>query len=94
MGFLAKAIDDLKVFICCVTKDYCASNNCNLEFDHAFRSNKLLIPILIDDLEPLGYIEEEKKIHEITVSNGNYPCGIGFQIGLVNKNLNKNYFRV
>ena len=73
---IRKAIDDSKNVICCITKDYCRSENCNLEFNYAFNLNKPLIALLIDDLEPT-------KLHEIDVKNRNYPCGIGIKILLV-----------
>ena len=76
-GQIAQAIRRSKVFLCCITKDYCASNDCNLEFDHAFSLNKTLIPVIIDDIEP-------SSIDEILIKDRGTPCGIGFIIGYIN----------
>ena len=76
-GQIAQAIRRSKVFLCCIIKDYCASNDCNLEFDHAFSLNKPLIPVIIDDIEP-------SSIDEILIKDRGTPCGIGFIIGYIN----------
>ena len=73
-GKIAQAIDRSKVFICCITQKYCESNNCNLEFNHAYELNKPLIPIMVDDLDT-------RKMHEITVRARGYQCGIGLKLG-------------
>ena len=75
-GQIAQAIRRSKLFLCCITKEYCASNDCNLEFDHAYSLNKPMIPVIIDDVEP-------SSIDEIIIKDRGSPCGIGFIIGLI-----------
>ena len=45
------AIQNCKVFICCITKKYCQSKNCNLEIEYANQlKDKPLIALMVDDL--------------------------------------------
>ena len=70
---LAKAIDHSKVFICCLTADYCKSKNCNLEFYYAYESNKPMIILMIENLKPYD-------ITKIHLTGTNNSCGIGLII--------------
>jgi hypothetical protein len=70
---LAKGIKESKVFICCITKDYCKSNNCNLEIEFASSCKKQMIVLMIDKIEPT-------EIHEIQVEDRLKYSGIGFII--------------
>ena len=76
---LAKAIDDSKVFICCLTTDYCKSKNCNREFKYADDSNKPIIILKIDNLK-------SNEITKIKITETNKECGIGFAIGYIYMN--------
>jgi hypothetical protein len=70
---LARGIKEAKVFVCCITKDYCKSNNCNLEIEFASSCKKQLITLMIEKLEP-------GEIHEIQVEDRLKYSGIGFII--------------
>jgi hypothetical protein len=72
-GKISKAISDSKVFICCITREYCASKNCNLEFNYADEENKPMIVLMIDNI-PIG------DIFKIKITNTNNDCGIGMLI--------------
>ncbi len=69
-----KNIKKSKAVICCITKDYCKSKNCNLEIEYASSRNKQLIVLMIDKIEPT-------EIDEIQIEDrlDNYS-GIGFII--------------
>ena len=73
-GQLVTAISASKIFICCITEQYCASHVCNQEIQFANKSKPIIV-LMIENLS----IE---KIHLINVikSNDNYPCGIGLII--------------
>lgn len=43
---LAQGIKKSKVFLSCVTNDYCKSNNCNLKFEYAHAKAKQIIPLI------------------------------------------------
>jgi len=70
---LAKAIKTSKIFLSCVTKDYCKSYNCNLEVEFANDAAKTMIFLMIDKLDPT-------QIHEIPVNKRDKTSGIGFII--------------
>ena len=70
---LAKSIKNSKVIICCITKDYCKSYNCNLEIQFAFTCKKQMIVLMIDKIEPT-------EIDEIKVEDRLKYSGIGFII--------------
>ncbi len=70
---LAKGIKNAKAIICCITKDYCKSNNCNLEIEFASQCKKTMIVLMIDKIEPT-------KIDEIQVDERCKESGIGFII--------------
>ena len=71
---LAKGIKKSKVIICCITKDYCKSNNCNLEIEFALACKKQVIVLMIEKIEPT-------EIDEIKVDNRtDKSSGIGFII--------------
>lgn len=55
---LVRGIKSSKIFLCCFTKKYSESKNCNLEFKYASDLGKLIIILAIDkpDLEKLGGI--------------------------------------
>ena len=70
----AKGIIKSKVIICCITKDYCKSNNCNLEIEFATSCKKQMIVLMIDKIEPT-------EIDEIKVDERlDKYSGIGFII--------------
>jgi isocitrate dehydrogenase len=70
---LASAIKNSKLFICCVTTDYCKSNNCNREIEYADSSAKPIIPLMIEKISPTN-------IEEIQITGRNQFSGIGFII--------------
>ena len=70
---LAKSIKKSKAVICCITKDYCKSNNCNLEIEFASSCKKQLIVLMIDKIEPT-------EIDEIQIEDRLKYSGIGFII--------------
>ena len=57
---LANGIKESKIFISCITQDYCKSYNCNLEVEFANQSKKSMIVLMIDKLDPTS-------IHEIQI---------------------------
>ena len=59
---LAKGIKKSKVIICCITKDYCKSKNCNLEIEFATSCKKQMIVLMIDKIEPTEI--DEIKVEE------------------------------
>ena len=73
-GSLAEAINNSKVFISCITINYCKSYNCNLEIEYASKANKKMIILMIDDINPID-------ITKIKVTGKvDQPSGIGFII--------------
>jgi hypothetical protein len=70
---LALAIRDSKVILSCITKDYCASYNCNLEIEYASAEKKPMIPLMIEKIDTT-------KIDEIQVTGRGQASGIGFII--------------
>ena len=70
---LASAIKHSKLFICCITTDYCKSNNCNREIEYADSSAKPIIPLMIEKILPTN-------IEEIPITGRNQFSGIGFII--------------
>ena len=47
---LASAIKSSKVFLCCITKEYCKSYNCNLEVEYANAKKKPMISLMIENI--------------------------------------------
>jgi hypothetical protein len=73
-GQIANAIDNSKSFICCITKKYCESYYCNLEFEYAIKAQKKMIILMIEDINPV-------RMTRINVKNrSDVICGIGFHI--------------
>ncbi len=72
-GVLAEAINNSKIFISCITKEYCQSYNCNLEIEYASKANKQMIILMIDNLNPID-------IANIKITGKNQPSGIGLII--------------
>ena len=70
---LAKGIKNSKVFLSCVTEDYCKSYNCNLEVEYAAAKKIPMIVLMVEKLDPL-------KIDEIKVTGRDETSGIGFII--------------
>ena len=70
---LADAIKNSKVIICCITKDYCKSYNCNLELEFASNGKKEMVVLMVEKLDTT-------EIHKIQVTDRNQTSGIGFII--------------
>ena len=70
---LALAIKNSKVFLCCITRDYCQSYNCNLEIEYASAKKKQIIALMIENIDLT-------KIDEIVVTERDQISGIGFII--------------
>ena len=70
---LTNEIKKSKIFLCCITKDYCKSLNCNLEFEYANTIAKPIVVLMIDDLKPC-------EINDTKINNKRYSSGIGFMI--------------
>ena len=68
---LSEAIKKSKLVICCITKEYCRSHNCNLEIEWANTLKKPLIVLMIDKLD----LSES-----IQVTDRNYASGVPFII--------------
>lgn len=68
---LAKGIKQSKVFLSCITNDYCKSNNCNLEIEYAHAKSKTAIALSIQRLT---------KIEEIKITGKDHETGIDFII--------------
>jgi hypothetical protein len=73
---LASAIKNSKIFICCLTNQYCRSQNCNLEIEYASVLKKKIIVLSIDDIDTT-------KIDEIQITGSLQFSGIGFIITYV-----------
>ena len=71
---LATAIKNSKVFLSCITKDYCRSFNCNREIEYASNTKKQMITLMIENIDPAT-------IDEIPITGHNQKSGIGFIIG-------------
>ena len=71
---LALAIRDSKVILSCITKDYCASFNCNLEIEYATAKKKQMVTLLVEEIDLSA-------IDEIEVTGRDQTSGIGFIIG-------------
>lgn len=48
---LAKGIKNSKLFICCITKKYDDSKNCNLEINYAHSINKAIMVLMMEKIE-------------------------------------------
>ena len=70
---LALAIRDSKVILSCITKDYCASYNCNLEIEYASAKKKPMIVLMIEKIDTTT-------IDQIEVTGRIQASGIGFII--------------
>ena len=70
---LASAIKHSKVFLSCITSDYCKSYNCNLEVEYASAKKKPMIFLMVEKLDPTN-------IDEIQVTDRDQTSGIGFII--------------
>jgi len=70
---LAMAIRDSKVFLSCITRDYCKSYNCNLEVEYASAKKKQIIALMIERIDTTT-------IDEIEVTGRDQASGIGFII--------------
>ena len=70
---LASAIKNSKVFLSCITTDYCKSYNCNLEVEYASAKKKPMIVLMVEKLDPTD-------IDEIQVTDRDQTSGIGFII--------------
>ena len=47
---LASGIENSKVFVCCITKNYIDSKSCNYEFYYAAKLNKYLLVLMLENL--------------------------------------------
>ena len=70
---LANGIKKSKIFLSCITKDYCKSYNCNLEVEYANAKAKPMIALMIEKIDPT-------EIDEIQITNRDQTSGIGFII--------------
>ena len=68
---LANGILKSKIFLCCITKEYCSSYNCNLEIEFASTRKKQIIVLMIERLDD---------IDEIQINGRNLASGVGFII--------------
>jgi hypothetical protein len=71
---LATAIKNSKVFLSCITTDYCKSFNCNREIEYASAKRKQMITLMIERIDTA-------KIDEIPITGHEQKSGIGFIIG-------------
>ncbi len=71
---LAKGIKQSKVFVSCVTTDYCKSYNCNLEVEYASANKKPMIALMVDRIDSTD-IDEIQITGRLDVTSG-----IGFII--------------
>ena len=71
---LVTAIKNSKVFLSCITKDYCRSFNCNREIEYASNTKKQMITLMIESMDPAT-------IDEIPITGHDQKTGIGFIIG-------------
>lgn len=70
---LAKGIKKSKVFLSCITNDYCKSYNCNLEVEFANAKAKQMIVLMIENIKTTD-------IDEIQINGRSGTSGIGFII--------------
>jgi hypothetical protein len=70
---LAMAIRDSKVILSCITSDYCASFNCNLEIEYASAKKKQMVVLMIEKIDTTT-------IDLIQVTGRGQASGIGFII--------------
>lgn len=71
---LTDAIKNSKVIICCITRDYCRSFNCNLEINFAHEIKKNLIILMLENIK-------SDEFSDINVEGRGYNTSIGFIIG-------------
>jgi hypothetical protein len=55
---IANAIKNSKIFISCITNDYCKCNSCNLEIEYALAKKKQIIALIIDNNIDTAKIDE------------------------------------
>lgn len=70
---LGTSIIKSSIFLCCITKDYCKSFNCNLEIEYANSKGKPIVPLIIEKIP---------KMEEIKVGGRDQTTGIDFIITL------------
>ena len=70
---LATAINNSKVFLSCITADYCKSYNCNREIEYASAKKKQIIALMVERVDTTT-------IDEIEVTGRDQTSGIGFII--------------
>ena len=70
---IATAIKNSKVFLSCITKDYCRSFNCNREIEYASNTKKQIIVLMIERIDTTT-------IDLIQVTGRGQASGIGFII--------------
>ena len=70
---LTMAIKNSKVILSCITKEYCASYNCNLEIEYASAKKKQIIALMIEEIDLAS-------ISEILVTGRGQASAIGFII--------------
>jgi hypothetical protein len=54
----ANGIKNSKIFISCITNDYCKCNSCNLEIEYALAKKKQIIALIIDNNIDTAKIDE------------------------------------
>ena len=61
---MQKGIDQSQLFMCCATTNYCASENCLLEFNYAVNTNKKVIYIIFEKFT--GNEDRMRRLHAIS----------------------------
>lgn len=67
---MKKGIDESKLFLCCVTDDYCdfenyRNKNCKSEFNYAFTTNKKILYVIFQDIKGLKEDQIVKRFNAV-----------------------------
>ncbi len=71
---LATAIKNSKVFLSCITTDYCRSFNCNREIEYATAKMKQMITLLIEEKDTATIDEIPITGHDLLKGNFKQQC--------------------
>ena len=84
---IANAIKNSKIFISCITIDYCKCNSCNLEIEYAASQKKQIITLFIENID-------SAKIDDIQIigREQRQTCGIGHLNSCIRVNCFNNSF--
>ena len=67
---MSEGISQSKVFICCLTEEYCKSKNCMKEFNFADKLRKPIVYVIFEEIGGLTEPEITKKFSPVSFTMG------------------------